>query len=149
MKGGYNYIEDNSMKGKKKSKGKGKGKGKSKHTYKIVHSIGGKTRRNIKKGGDYTLPLNKFLPYNMNVSQYPISTTAGGRNTYKRRSNKINKRLIKGGNLTNIFGNFNNLSSGGSVTAFGNTLGNQNMSDILGAKTTDNGNVSIQPYLLK
>lgn len=145
MKGGYNYIEDNSMKGKKKSKGKGKGK----QTYKVVHSIGGKTRRNIKKGGYSGLPLNKFIPYNMNVSQYPSSTTAGGRNTHKRRSNKINKRLIKGGNLTNILGNFNNLSSGDSITAVGNILGNQNISDILGAKTTDNGNVSIQHSLLK
>ena len=148
MKGGYNYIEDATSKGKRKGKGKGKGKGKK--TYKVVHSIGGKTRRNITKGGNFEqIPLSKFIPYNMNVSQDPMSTTRGGRRMNKRRSNKINKRLIKGGNLTNIMGDFNNLAYGGSLTSFGNTLGNQDMSDILNAKTTDNGNVSMQPHLLK
>ena len=51
-----------------------------------------------------------------------MSTTTGGRRMNKRRSNKINKRLIKGGNLTNIIGDFNNLAYGGSLTSFGNTL---------------------------
>ena len=136
MKGGYNYI----------NKGKGKGKGKSK-TFKAKRAIGGKKNS---RGGSYSeLKKSCFLPYNTNVSTFPKSTTLGGK-TMKRRNTvkRINKKLIKGGNVGNIIGDFSDLPSGGSLTAFGNTLGNQTMSNILGSTYTETGNVSIQPNLL-
>lgn len=132
MKGGYNHVN------------KGKGKGKSK-TFKTKRMFGGKK---MKKGG--SLKLHNFLPYNTNILENPISTTLGGK-TRRRRSTirRINKKIVKGGNMFNIIGNFDNLSTGGSINSFGNTLGNQGMSNILGAYNTENGDVTSQSNLLK
>lgn len=134
MKGGYNHV----------NKGKGKGKGKSK-TFKTKRMFGGKK---MKKGG--SLKLCHFLPYNTNIVENPISTTLGGK-TRRRRStiHRINKKIVKGGNMFNIIGNFDNLSTGSSINSFGNTLGNQGMSDILAAYNTENGDVTSQSNLLK